>query len=186
MRKIAPNEQSTLPGINPVYLGPTTMKRIAAVYRRDGVVVLRDFLSPMALRSTINACRGKGRREERPDKHRYTALNTPTIARAIDAYVLSIAGEKPVRDGTRRFHHRDYTLLHDAAGQKPGVIAPLFLDAWEPAWGGRVVLRKGSSTIANIAPHANTLAIVRREKGVQSFVKYVNHRAGKKALTIVG
>ena len=80
------------------------------------------------------------------------------------------------------FGWKDYILINDKAVPKPGVDVILdFTPHWHQDWGGHVVYSPGTGEAASIPVQPNTLTIVRRDKGMNRFVQYVNHRAGKHA-----
>ncbi|MBI5391327.1 hypothetical protein HZB02_07620 [Candidatus Woesearchaeota archaeon] len=82
------------------------------------------------------------------------------------------------------FSWKDYTLLHDEHIPKPGidVILDFTIDLPQHA-GGSLVYVDGTGEYTKLSPSFNTLIVVQRKKGVQSFLQYLNHYSkGKKRL----
>ncbi len=78
------------------------------------------------------------------------------------------------------FSARDYTLLNDSYKEKPGMDLIFdFTEKWDSSGGGQVTYVNGTGDALKLPIKANSLLIIRRQKNVQRFVKYVNHNAGK-------
>jgi|SRR3989344_1005157 len=97
------------------------------------------------------------------------------VSRIINSKVKAINGE------IRRFTWEDHTLLHDKDGEKPGFdIIFEFTENWQGSYGGYTVYTDGQGNSSIIYPEPNTLLIVKRKKGVQKFVKYLNYKSENK------
>ncbi len=84
------------------------------------------------------------------------------------------------------FQHRDYTILNDATEERAGIDLIFNLaDNWNDDWGGYVVYATGDGDYIPITTKGNTLTIISRKKGINKFVKYVNHKAGKEKMYFV-
>ena len=89
---------------------------------------------------------------------------------------------KQVNLEARRFKHQSFTLMHDDANSKERFVFFYVLTSkdWKSEWGGSTIFRFGDARLpAVFEPKGNSLAIMRVPKGMQDFVKYVNHFSGK-------
>lgn len=174
--------------INAAYLDKDMLAAIRQAYKQDKnlpTVALGRFLMPQAL---IELAKETGRGWKRtaiPDRYSYETRAAPPAAKELRAFAKLVTGKEPLKETAKRFGHRDYTLMHDEAVEPAGILALLFLDGWDEAWGGQIVFVKDGETIGRFAPGANTLLLVERKKGVRSFVQYVNHHAGKRTFRII-
>ena len=87
---------------------------------------------------------------------------------------------------TYLFTWKDYQILHDKFVEEPGIDVIIDLtDHWNAQWGGVVTYVDGSGDYTEILPLANSVAIVKRKKGMNRFVRYVNHYAKGKRILLV-
>ncbi len=78
----------------------------------------------------------------------------------------------------------DYTLQHDI--QERGIHCMIALTSiWGTNWGGYTSLVKEGKEIVRINPIPNSLTLFEQKKGMASFVKYINHRAGNKKHIVI-
>jgi Rps23 Pro-64 3,4-dihydroxylase Tpa1-like proline 4-hydroxylase len=79
------------------------------------------------------------------------------------------------------FSWKDYTILHDQTVKATGYdIFFDFTDDWKETHGGALVYVDGTGSYSTVSAEGNKLVVVKRNKGVQHFLQYVNHLAGKK------
>ncbi len=174
--------------INPQYRERNTLRAIAAALRTDPrlpSVALGEFLLPKAFRELKAATKTGWKQSGVPDRGMFSTRENVAAQQAIKKYATTITKAKHVVEQNRRFGHRDFILLHDHEEPKPGWRSYFFLDEWDPAWGGRIVFVKDGEYLGVVTPQANTLLIVKQEKGVRMFVEYVNHHAGKNTIRIL-
>jgi hypothetical protein len=174
--------------INAFYLDPAVQRKIRAQLRAKGTlpaVALGQFLTPHALERTGRACARGWTHTRIPDQNSYATRARLAVQDEIARFARSVAGKRPVPEGTRRFAHRDYTLLHDTLVQKRGTLALLFLEDFPHEAGGSIVFMRDGEMLGRFTPQRNTLLLVERTKGVRSFIHYVNHKAGKRTFTIL-
>lgn len=169
--------------INPLYTDPEVLNAIRAAWRADRSVALKSFLDDEELKTTVRAYGRGWKRAYIPDRHSHET-HTRRLPR-IAATVKAITGRFPLSESSRRFSHRDYTILHDQDAQRPGIVALLFLEDWDEEWGGYIAFVKHGKTLLKFTPRRNTLLIFERKDGVRYFVKYINHRAGRRRLTAI-
>ena len=144
-------------------------------------VALHEFLTPEGLQQARKKA-NKWKHTVIPDKHSYASCKAKL---GLADFVKKATGRKPIKHESMLFRHRDYTLLHDDVKQRAGVIGLYFLFDWDPAWGGEIVFVKDGETLKRFTPKKNTLLLVWRKQGVQSFVKYVNHKAGENVVAFL-
>lgn len=174
--------------INPQYHEANTVRAIKAALRTDPrlpSVALGEFLLPKAFRELKSATNTGWKKSGIPDRGLHDVRARVAAQRPITAYVTAITKAKTVKEQNRRFGHRDFILLHDHEEPTPGWRAYFFLDEWDPVAGGRIVFVKDGENLGVVTPQANTLLIVKQEKGVRMFVEYVNHHAGKNRIRVL-
>jgi hypothetical protein len=175
--------------VNPIYRKSKTVMAIRHALAQEGrcpSVALGEFLTPAAFRSLERDATTGWRHVGVPDRGMHDVRKKLPAQTQIRAYARAITGARIVSEPNRRFAHREYTLLHDHETPVPGWRALFFLDDVDPSWGGRVVFVKDGENLGVITPARNTLLIVQQTKGVRMFVEYVNHRARKHRVRILG
>ncbi len=184
-------------GINKAYMRTDLLHdvRKAFTISNPQSIQLHAFLADDALKKVKTAVNKLSfTRNYVPDLHCYDeAKRIPKELRSvfaeITALVQFIAKKKlKCKELTiRKFGKKQYTVLHDAYKEKPGVDVMLDLTpAWHPAAGGAMVYTRKGSGVLTIAPAYNTFSIVQRTKSMMRFVKYVNHHAENKRVLILG
>lgn len=170
--------------INPSYKSKDIVKQIKDAFKQDPdlpSVAIGDFLTDEGIELVgKNAKRWK--HVSVLDRYSYAKSK---VRLGVKAFVKAVTGKDLLEQESLLFRHRDFTLLHDEEKQKAGILAFYFLGDWDPEWGGDLVFVKDGDMLGRVAPKKNTLVIVHRKRGVRMFVKYVNHKAGKKGLAIL-
>ncbi len=131
--------------------------------------------------------------EKRPLFHSYSSAPVPSSLRrtlfspTVIRFIAEITGKKRKREinfnqaQVYSFSARDYTLLNDSYKEKPGIDLIFdFTDGWGPSSGGQITYVNGTGDALQLPIQPNMFALVRRQKNTQRFVKYLNHRVGKK------
>jgi hypothetical protein len=178
--------------VNPFYADKTMTQAFRKAFRQNKELpqlALGEFLERKEF-IALQQAKAAWKENYVPDRHRFDELTRPvprisTALGAITKFIDDVTGKKPISEGIRQFHHQSFTLMHDKTMQKPAVVAYYFLDEWNEEWGGQIVFFKNGKTLGSFTPRANTLLIVERRKGVRSFVKYVNHKAGKRSFRVL-
>lgn len=168
--------------VNAVYRRKEVLDAIKKAWKKEKSVALQNILDPAELQEIAKETRIGWKRSYIPDRHSYEEkwLEIPTRS-----FVKEVTGRLPLKATSKRFSHRDYTILHDKEREQQGILAFLLLEDWNPEWGGKIVFMQNGRTLHEFFPRRNTLLIVERKKGVRYFIKYVNHRAGKRRLMIL-
>lgn len=116
--------------------------------------------------------------------HSYTKavtflLNTPELRNFI--FTITHKRIKKLSGDVLRFGWKDYTILNDTVHEKQNYDLILDLNNfWKDHAGGTVFYSDGTGNYVTIPARRNTMTIVKRKKNLRQFVKYVNHRAGRK------
>lgn len=182
--------------LNPLYTYEAVQDQMRTSFAKSkpSVLLLNDFLIKKrydALFHTLGGLQGTSLSE--PDRLSYTHLDLPQAVRGFFAspaffdFVTSATGIK-VRDvklETRRFGHRDFTLLHDEQESNSRFIFLYMVasPAWKMSWGGSPIFSFGDERKPLVfEPRGNTFILFNVPRGMREFVKYVNHFAGKEKL----
>lgn len=184
--------------INPSYTEQKTLAQIRAHFSNNKElpsISLQQFFAPDIYAAVKKEMAGLAyRKETNMLQHRFKKA---TLSRSLHAlfehpemvsFIASVLGKKTkgVDMAACVFGWKDYTLLHDEATEKPGI--DVFFDCtdeWHEGWGGSLVYVDGTGNYTFLPPSPNTFVLVERKKGVQKFVQYVNHHAGKKTRIFV-
>ena len=79
----------------------------------------------------------------------------------------------------------DYTILNDQKKEDGGFdIIIDFTNYWDKSYGGSLIYVNGNGDYLKIPTKKNTFSIVKRKKGVNRFIKYVNNHAKDRSRTI--
>lgn len=176
------------PSVNQQYQTSEMKKAIRDAYTKNKdlkLVALGKFFTQAVFRAIQKDLNAGWKYQDIPDQELYEIHKNHTISQNIATFAKAITGKQPLSHPPRQFKHRSFTLMHDEKPEPSGVLAFLFLDDWDPRWGGEFVLYKNGQALARFTPQANTLLLVERKKGVHSFIRYVNHHAKKKAFRIL-
>jgi len=170
--------------VNKYYRNKELLKQVKAAFLQNKdcpSVALHGFLTPDGLQKARVSAK-KWVHSTIPDQHSYATCKAKL---GLADFVKRATGKKPIKQDSMLLRHRDFTLLHDEKKQRAGVIGLLFLFDWNKEWGGDFVLVKDGETLKRFTPKKNTLLLVWRKQGVQSFVKYVNHKAGENVVAFL-
>ena len=81
-----------------------------------------------------------------------------------------------IKHEIRKFEHGNYTLLHDADDERPGVDFIIDFSKPTKSFGGHTVYLSQKEELLILNPSPNTLSFVDRRRGMMSYTKYVQHR----------
>lgn len=126
--------------------------------------------------------------EKNPLTHSYTTVNTTLFTDSVFEFIFKIILSKTTKLNLQnntnikqilfQFKTKDYLILNDNAIEPPGYDLIFdFTEHWDEHWGGSIIYVDGSGDYTQIPTKGNSLTIIRREKTVHKFVKYVNHLA---------
>lgn len=117
-----------------------------------------------------------------------SALRSILRSPAFRKIVSAMTGEKlhHIQFELCLFQHENYTLLQDKMKPAPGIVFQLeFTPLWNPSWGGYTDFVKRKEELLGVNPMPNALVLVKQDKDMKSFIKYVNHRAGSRKRFVV-
>lgn len=178
--------------INKIYFKGENTARLKGIFlanERLPSIIMPDFLEKKdyaALENAVKRCKYKIEKE--PMHFRYSASETPKIfsnminSKGTSQLISRIINKKIKKIGGKlyNFGRKDYTLLNDEKMEKPGFDIIIDFGGWDGGFGGMITYSDGMGNSDALEPRPNTLTIVKRKKGMQKFVKYVNNEAGKR------
>jgi hypothetical protein len=180
--------------IHEQYYLARVLRAAAQQFAKEGSIQLGQFLLPEAFKKAALPLQKTAVREHYlPDQYRCHEPKTiPAAVKRLQrwlktkeaAAIISAIVDDRVRCKESClcvYAHRDYTVRHDKNIEPPGYDVLLDLT---PRWNNRACghhsyVNADGNELVRIPVAGNTLAIIRRPAGVQKFVKYVNHFAGK-------
>ena len=86
----------------------------------------------------------------------------------------------------RKFEPGNYTLLHDAENEKPGIDFIIDFSKSSKSFGGYTVYLTEKEELLILKPSPNTISFVQREKIVMKYTKYVTHMQKYPIVRVVG
>jgi len=180
--------------INPNYVHPTVIKTLQQQFAQQDSIQLRNFLNKECydeLAKPLSTASWKPRAVFDIYAH-YTSTIKDVTAFLTSKQFLNLCSAitgltlKHATFNTFLFKHRNYTLLNDELREPPGIAFELdFTADWQKEWGGYTSIVNGENELFRITPTPNTLTLYKRDRTIQSFVKYVNHLAGKDMRIVV-
>lgn len=169
--------------LNKTYLEKKAQENIRKLFNQEGSIQLRAFFghqSYLRLLDTIK--RKKFKRFYKSNLYAYHAvsIHEKESADLLAYFFYSLFKKKPTLVSARAysFQHGDYTLLHDATAETPGILFLIELTPhWESTYGGYHSFIQKNKELLRIYPVGNTLTLIRTQKDTRSFIKYINHTA---------
>ncbi len=179
--------------VNPQYLSGSTIAQVKHAFhanRELPSITLQKFFSEGEYK-TLSKVVSKTKWEKAKDRMHYNHSVAPLpteLKKMLDNTMMkrcisAVLGReiKKIEGKLCMFGWKDYTLLYDEAVEKPGIDLIIdFTPQWGENAGGKIVYADGTGDSRNIPSSPNTLSVTIRKEGVQKFVQYCNHYAGKK------
>lgn len=182
--------------INPVYLKKEIGLEMNKVFKNEGVIKLSDFLnSENYLNLSLKLWNAKGRRVLIPDKCSFEELQERSVKEFVSSkdftnLINKIIGKEARVDEiiVKRMGWRDFTLIHDEEKEinKEEKIEFFFFISgkWDSKCGGSKIYNHDGKTLV-FSPESNSLCIIKKKRDMNSFIKYINHFAGKEKFIVV-
>jgi len=175
--------------VNPKYTDHATIKEITTAFRSAQdiqSIQLKGFLTNEActeLKEQLESSTWK--KDYKPELHAYstTEHNTPIFTSpSFITWLQEITGMQLTHSNAQclKFNPGDYTLQHEP--QQQGIHVILDLNTCQEQGGGFTSCVKNGIELIKIIPEQNALSILNQSKGVNQFVKYLNHHATSRLL----
>lgn len=183
--------------INTLYLDGGVLKSAGNVYYKQNPRNIRlenFFQKSVFYLLQRKLCNSKYSLKFHPYKYKYLI----TKSKEIDSFlnggyftgivnaVLKINKYK-IKYEIRKFEPGNYTLLHDAEKEQPGIDFVIDMSKESKAYhGGYTTYLTESEELLQLKPTPNTLSFVERNKGVMMYTKYFTHQNKHPMIQIVG
>ncbi|MBI4440911.1 hypothetical protein HY639_01975 [Candidatus Woesearchaeota archaeon] len=173
--------------INSIYRDSAMCRMLHARFVREHSIQLQDFLKPAVAATIRRDLLSVGTvRTNVPHRHAYALIqgDGPFLPEWL-AWLRDFVGTyRLARKSILVFGHRDYTLLHDR--QDDGLHALFELTSnWDASWGGYTSVARNGKELVRIDPVPLSLSLFRQKSQARSFVKYINHHAGRTKRVVV-
>lgn len=86
----------------------------------------------------------------------------------------------------QRFQPGNFTLLHDANKEPPGIDFIIDLSTTHSFYGGYIKYLTEKKELLQLNPCPNSISFVNRGKGIMKYVKYVTHQQKKPLIFVRG
>ncbi|HLC58639.1 MAG TPA: hypothetical protein VJI68_02155 [Candidatus Nanoarchaeia archaeon] len=157
--------------INKIYNNKDTINQIKLVLEKEGNIQLQNFLIDLP------KIKVKLKEVYIPQLHKYR-FNNFKINKEIKEFIEKIINKKLISSKVYEFKHTDYTLINDNIKEKEGYKIILDLTKnWNEEANGYTSFIKNNEEVFRINPAYNSLTIIKTNKNMKSFVKYVNNKA---------
>ncbi|MBI2541897.1 hypothetical protein HYV80_04260 [Candidatus Woesearchaeota archaeon] len=182
--------------INTLYMDNGILKKAKQVYNNQhpkNIKLENFFQKPVfsLLRKKLNESKYS------PEFHPYKYRHSVTGSKEIDSFLDGKYFKKLARKilnlrkyrlsyEIRKFESGNYTLLHDADMEEPGIDFIIDFSADVKSFGGYTVYLTEKEELLLLYPSPNTLTFVMRGKGLMKYTKYVQHRQKKPIVQAVG
>lgn len=179
--------------INQAYLTNAVIKQMKEAFASQGVLKLNDFFdNPFYLNFSQKLWKAESEHTEIPDKYSYNKINNGILRglfsdESFFELLNKILGKKAkkVEINIRKFGHKNYTLLHDEEIiDRDTEFFFIISGKWEANWGGNKVYSSGEGEALVFLPEGNVFCLI-NSRNRQSFVKYINHHAGKESFILI-
>lgn len=182
--------------INTLYLDKGVLKSAAKTYssQNPNNIRLDNFFQKavfMLLQKKLHNARYS--LKFHPYKYKYNTAKLKEIdsfikGRYFKNSVNKILGIKnyKINYEIRKFEPGNYTLLHDAEMEKPGIDFVLDFSKGNKSFGGHTAYLTEKEELLKLIPKPNTLSFIERKKDVMKYTKYFTHKNKHTVLQIVG
>ena len=177
--------------INKIYYNQEITSQIRNVLEKEGAVQLNEFLTEEGINFFLK------KREQRKLKRYYIPLlasyeyanfSESNLGEEIKEVIEKILGREIKIKSLRFlvFYHKDYTLISDTKNEEEGYTLLLELtEYWKREFGGYTSFVKNNEELQRIYPIPNSLSLIKTDKSMKSFTKYVNHEAKDEKRTVL-
>ena len=128
-----------------------------------------------------------------PYKYKYftaksNEINSFLNGRYFKNIIENIIGLKnyKIKYEIRKFESGNYTLLHDAGKDKPGIDFVIDFSKSNENYGGFTVYLTETEELLQLNPSSNALSFIERNKDIMKYTKYVQNRQRHPILQIAG
>ena len=182
--------------VNTLYLDAGILKSARTIYNKQNPKNLRlenFFQKPVYALLQKKLEKAKYSLKFHPYKYKYSIakvkevnsfLNGQYFAKIIKTIIRF--KKSKLKYEIRKFERGNYTLLHDAEKEKPGIDFILSFSKNNNNFGGYNVYLTEHVELLQLEPFPNSISFVERKKGVMKFMKYVQHRQKFPIIQIIG
>ena len=182
--------------INTLYLDNGVIKSARNIYNNqnpENIRLEKFFQNSIFLLLQKKLHNSKYSLKFHPYKYKYHATKSKEIDYFLNGgyfanLIQKILGVRNyrIKYEIRRFEPGNYTLLHDAEKEKPGVDFFIDFSKDENNFGGYSVYLNKKKELLTLNSEPNSLSLVERKKGVMKFTKYVTHQQKNPIVQVVG
>lgn len=173
--------------INDFYLDKDVMSLVKKDFNKKGFVVLDNFFNNSYCSDLKRLNKLKFKESFIWNIEKFSFIKDHRDFNFLSDFLETCFGIKIKLDfQIKRFSHRDFTLRHDSVKLFNDFYVWFYVcNKWDESFGGyRVFEIKGKQFIFNVKP--NRICIVKGDKKINNFVKYVNCFSGKNSFLMVG
>ena len=185
--------------INTLYLDKGVLKNTSSIYSQSNPKNIRldDFFQYSVLGLLQKKLDDADWKEKfDPEKYLYSVCELKEIDtflkgdyfRNLAQGVLGVKKLKisKIRYEIRRFVPGNYTLLHDAEKEKPGIDFIIDFSQSKESFGGHTTYLTESEELLISSPMPNSISFIERKNKLMKFTKYVQHRQKNPIVQVVG
>lgn len=182
--------------VSTIYIDNGILKKAAEVYNKQypkNIRLENLFQKPVFLLLQKKLYNSQFKLKFHPYKHKYFTAESKEMRAFINGKyfknliwkILNLKNYK-IRHEIRKFEHGNYTLLHDADDESPGIDFIIDFSKQAGNFGGNAIYLTKKEELLILSPSPNTLSFVGRRKSMMSYTKYVQHRQKYPIIQVVG
>ena len=161
--------------INKIYNNNQTVEKIREILDPGKSIQLQNILELESFKK-LKLEKVKLKKEYKPELHSYCSKEYSN--KELNEFLIKLLNKDIKSSELFIFRHRDYTLLNDNLNEKEGFKAILELtENWNNEANGYTSFIKDNKEIFRIIPITNSLTIIKTDKQMKSFIKYINNKA---------
>ncbi len=178
--------------INPIYLQKEVQDYLIKAYNLNKEfphLMLEEICTKESLREFQHKIKQlKFKQKKIITQSKYKTLISPNLIlplQELNPIIKKITGKIITTEiEVLQLSHKEYTLLHDKKEKEKGYTIMIDVTPmWDSSWGGTIIYKK-ENDYYTIPPKPNSLTIVNNQN-MQSFIKYINHKAEKNKLYLL-
>lgn len=179
--------------MNSYYLDKENLKIISQEFKKTGLVRLDGFIEENLYENLKREIKNnKFVQDKIPDSHSFAeSKNSPLTSQILATQEIKYIIEnitnskvKSVEVTTKKFRHRDYTIIKDEQQKKELEFIFFICESWDPNWGGNKVYVKGEHSLV-FPPRGNSFVLTQKSKDTKDFLQYINHLAENREIILV-
>jgi Rps23 Pro-64 3,4-dihydroxylase Tpa1-like proline 4-hydroxylase len=161
------------------------LEELKKEFEEKGVLMLKDFFEEDGeFKTFIEKKKAEiGAQLYNPLSHSYSRLKQEKMEE-LTLFLKELFGkEVEIESQWKSYTHKDFVILNDKRSQSEKLLFILdFSKDWNSEAGGRLVFTTKEEEVLYLEPSFNTLTLIKKEKELLMYLKYINNKSKKNKL----